>query len=92
MQMITYNVSNKICQKQKISLQNMMCTKGENQKGSCTGDSGGPAIVKSAKGTYVQVGIVSFGASTGCQHGYPSGQVLVHKFSDWIKMVTKLQL
>ena len=60
----------------------MMCTKGENQKGSCTGDSGGPAIVKSAKGTYVQVGIVSFGASTGCHHGYPSGQVLVHKFSD----------
>ena len=70
----------------------MMCTKGENKKGSCTGDSGGPAIVRTPEGNYVQVGIVSFGASTGCHHGYPSGQVMVHKFSDWIKMITNLKL
>ena len=97
-----------------------MCTSGKNAKGSCFGDSGGPAIVKNDAGFYVQVrlfdslilfleyyffihktykiyllyyinqvGIVSFGGGI-CEEGYPSGQVLVHKFSDWIEAVTGL--
>ena len=37
----------------------------------------------------IQVGIVSFGGGI-CEEGYPSGQVLVHKFSDWIESVTGL--
>jgi len=72
-----------------IITENMMCTSGKNAKGSCFGDSGGPAIVKNDAGFYVQVGIVSFGGGI-CEEGYPSGQVLVHKFSDWIEAVTGL--
>lgn len=68
----------------------MMCTSGSNGRGSCYGDSGGPALVKDVDGSFVQVGIVSFGASNGCEDGYPSGQVLVHKFIDWIQHVTGL--
>ena len=99
-----------------------MCTSGQNSRGSCFGDSGGPAIVKNDEGFYVQVllesnhvrqstilllfqsypafphiivnlfqvGIVSFGGGI-CEEGYPSGQVLVHKFSDWIEAVTGLK-
>ena len=38
-----------------IITENMMCTSGSNGRGSCFGDSGGPAIVKSPDGFYVQV-------------------------------------
>jgi len=70
----------------------MMCTSGSNGRGSCYGDSGGPALVEDVDGSFVQVGIVSFGASNGCEDGYPSGQVLVHKFIDWIQHITGLHI
>ena len=38
-----------------IITENMMCTSGQNSRGSCFGDSGGPAIVKNDEGFYVQV-------------------------------------
>merc|ERR1712106_521361 len=71
-----------------IMTENMMCTSGDNGRGTCFGDSGGPAIVTQPDGSYVQVGILSFGAQAGCEQGYPSGQVLVHKYIDWIQSVT----
>ena len=33
----------------------MMCTSGNNGRGTCYGDSGGPAVVLQPDGTYVQV-------------------------------------
>jgi len=71
-----------------IMTETMMCTSGDNGRGTCFGDSGGPAIVKQPDGSYVQVGILSFGALAGCEKGYPSGQVLVHKYIDWIQSIT----
>lgn len=71
-----------------IMTENMMCTSGSNGRGTCFGDSGGPAIVTQPDGSYVQVGILSFGALAGCEKGYPSGQVLVHKYIDWIQSIT----
>ena len=38
-----------------IITENMMCTSGKDARGSCFGDSGGPAIVKNDAGFYVQV-------------------------------------
>lgn len=38
----------------------------------------------------LKVGILAFGALAGCELGYPSGQVLVHKFIDWIQVVTNI--
>ena len=73
-----------------IMTENMMCTSGENARGSCSGDSGGPAVVKQPDGSWVQVGILAFGAAVGCEQGYPSGQTLVHKFIDWIQSVTNI--
>jgi secreted trypsin-like serine protease len=69
-----------------------MCTSGENGRGSCQGDSGGPALVKDKDGSFVQVGIVSFGAYNGCEEGFPSSQTLVHKFIDWIEHITGLHI
>ena len=43
-----------------IITENMMCTSGKNAKGSCFGDSGGPAIVKNDAGFYVQVKYINF--------------------------------
>ena len=86
-----------------IMTETMMCTSGNNGRGTCFGDSGGPAIVKQPDGSYVQVslslciltlhfnvkvGILAFGALAGCEKGYPSGQVLVHKYIDWIQSIT----
>ena len=71
-----------------IMTETMMCTSGNNGRGTCYGDSGGPAVVMQPDGTYVQVGILAFGALAGCELGYPSGQVLVHKYIDWIQAVT----
>jgi len=71
-----------------IMTETMMCTSGSDGRGTCYGDSGGPAIVKQPDGSFVQVGILSFGALAGCEKGYPSGQVLVHKYIDWIQAIT----
>ena len=38
-----------------IMTENMMCTSGANARGSCFGDSGGPAIVRQPDGAWVQV-------------------------------------
>ena len=38
-----------------IMTENMMCTSGDNGRGTCFGDSGGPAIVRQPDGAYVQV-------------------------------------
>ena len=38
-----------------IMTENMMCTSGDNGRGTCFGDSGGPAIVTQPDGSYVQV-------------------------------------
>lgn len=47
---------------------------------SCNGDSGGPLIDTT---TGAVIGIVSFGASTGCTRG-PSGYTRVAPYADWV--------
>ncbi|XP_065581286.1 ovochymase-1-like isoform X2 [Artemia franciscana] len=72
-----------------IMTDTMMCTSGEGGKGPCGGDSGGPTMILQEDGSYVQVGILAFGALAGCEEGYPSGQVLLSWYLDWIEYVTK---
>merc|ERR1739842_83711 len=65
-------------------------------KGTCNGDSGGPlnmkAEVTKAGQQWKQVGIVSFGASAGCEVGYPAGFTRVEYYLDWIMSETGMQL
>jgi hypothetical protein len=49
-------LDNSVCQAlYGIMTDNMMCTSGDNGRGTCYGDSGGPAVVKQPDGSYVQV-------------------------------------
>merc|ERR1711971_149202 len=59
----------------------VVCIDTAGGKGTCSGDSGGPLNMKfdvvDKEGNpgqkWKQVGIVSFGASAGCEVGYPAG-------------------
>lgn len=51
------------------------------------GDSGGP-MTTLVKGVRKQIGIVSFGTSTGCSSGYPSVFTRVTSYLDWIQTYT----
>lgn len=39
-------------------------------------------------GRWVQVGVLAFGAAYGCEVGFPSGNVLLPLYVDWIEFVT----
>merc|ERR1712098_378497 len=55
-------------------------------KGTCNGDSGGPlGYYDETRERWIEVGIVSFGASAGCEVGYPSGFTRTNYYLDWIK-------
>merc|ERR1711994_763533 len=55
----------------------VVCIDTTGGKGTCNGDSGGPlnmmGSMKGAGDKWKQVGVVSFGASAGCEVGYPAG-------------------
>ncbi|RWS21732.1 transmembrane protease serine 2-like isoform X4, partial [Leptotrombidium deliense] len=64
---------------------NTMVCCGSLQKGiaTCSGDSGGPFVGRLGD-HYIQIGIVSYGASCG-KNGTPSVFVKVLAYRDWIK-------
>ena len=66
-----------------------VCIDTAGGKGTCSGDSGGPCMSRweedRAPGQkWKQVGIVSFGASAGCEVGYPAGLTRVEAYLEWI--------
>ncbi|KAJ8704755.1 hypothetical protein PYW08_012075 [Mythimna loreyi] len=63
----------------------VLCTSGENKKGPCGHDSGGPLILRYYSGSSdLLIGLVSFGAADGCTAGYPSGYTRVTSYLNWI--------
>lgn len=67
-------------------VQSMMCmdsTSGD----SCNGDSGGPSIYEHppGSGTYVQVGIVSFGSGSCTDASLPGVYTRVSHYKNWIQ-------
>jgi secreted trypsin-like serine protease len=67
----------------------VVCIDTTGGKGSCNGDSGGPLVTKAGAKTVAgqkwnQVGIVSFGSSSGCEVGYPAGFTRTEYYLDWI--------
>ncbi|XP_042868381.1 chymotrypsinogen A-like [Penaeus japonicus] len=62
--------------------ENMICTLTPN-KDACQGDSGGPLITQQQDGTWVQLGVVSFG--DGCaKENSPGVYTKVANYYDWI--------
>merc|ERR1712210_255064 len=74
----------------------VVCIDTTGGKGTCNGDSGGPlnmkAEVTKAGQQWKQVGVVSFGASAGCEVGYPAGFTRVEYYLEWIMSETGMQL
>merc|ERR1712025_107705 len=70
----------------------VVCIDTTGGRGSCNGDSGGPLVqkanAKAAGDKWTQVGIVSFGASAGCEVGMPAGFTRTEYYLDWIKSET----
>merc|ERR1712177_156322 len=70
----------------------VVCIDTAGGRGSCNGDSGGPLVqkagAKAAGDQWTQVGIVSFGASAGCEVGMPAGFTRTECYLDWIKSET----
>jgi len=73
----------------------VVCINTTGGKGTCNGDSGGPLNTKSgmkaAGQQWTQVGVVSFGASAGCEVGYPAGFSRTEYYLDWISQNTGLK-
>merc|ERR1719180_494792 len=70
----------------------VVCIDTAGGRGSCNGDSGGPLVQKAsgkaAGDQWTQVGIVSFGSSSGCETGLPAGFTRTEYYLDWIKSET----
>ncbi|XP_015414664.1 PREDICTED: mastin isoform X2 [Myotis davidii] len=79
-------VANEICRQQylrigKVIQDDMLCA-GSEGRDSCEGDSGGPLVCK-WRGTWVQVGVVSWGKGCGLPN-FPGVYARVTSFLPWI--------
>ena len=69
-----------------------MCIDTTGGKSACNGDSGGPLQAKQTDGTYVELGVVSYGARAGCEKGFPAVFTRVTKYLGWIGQKTGIDL
>jgi secreted trypsin-like serine protease len=70
----------------------VICIDTTGGRGTCNGDSGGPLNYKTGDHKWMQVGIVSFGSSAGCERGYPAGFTRVTEYIDWISSQTGIKV
>ncbi|XP_028379291.2 mastin-like [Phyllostomus discolor] len=75
-------VANEICRQRYQQIKDDMLCAGSNGRDSCQSDSGGPLVCNST-GTWLQVGVVSWGI--GCGHpSFPGVYARVTSFLSWI--------
>jgi hypothetical protein len=60
-----------------------VCAGGDGARDTCNGDSGGPLVARDARGSWRQIGVVSFG--TCAAPGFPGVFTRVSAFADWVR-------
>lgn len=67
------------------NMESILCARWVDRRGqsTCQGDSGGPVTGLDRNNRRVQVGVVSYGAST-CHEGQPTGHARVSHLRPWI--------
>jgi len=83
-------ITNEECRKSygDIIRDTNLCAQGEEGTGTCQGDSGSSLQYFAKDGPWIQYGVVSFGASTGCGTGHPNGYSRVTGYLDFIAETT----
>lgn len=86
-------IANEVCQEtwEGIVTNGTICTSGADGKGTCLGDSGGPMIYMQKDGSWIQIGITSFGRER-CELGYPNGFTRVNFYNRWIESITGMSI
>ncbi|KAF4521140.1 hypothetical protein B566_EDAN012905 [Ephemera danica] len=62
-----------------------ICSASRGIQATCQGDSGGPLVIRDSNNQWMQVGLVSYGAASGCEEGYPDVFTRLTPFLPWIK-------
>lgn len=89
-------IENKECMAEygdAIVIESTLCARGWNNTNQsiCSGDSGGPLIIETDKGSFMQIGINSFTAEDRCTKGLPSGYLRLNSFLPFISNITSLK-
>lgn len=75
-------ITNDVCQQTygiSVIINSSLCMSSVGGRGACIGDTGGPLFIL-RDGDPLQVGIVSFGAVSGCEKGLPNAFARVSSF------------
>jgi len=88
-------VTNDECQQTfgDIVQKTTLCSIGtEGNTGTCQGDSGSSLQYQTNNSErWIQAGVVSFGAATGCADDHPNGFTKIAYYLDWIGQITGLE-
>ena len=86
-------ISNLDCTKQYPTVVNpkILCISGRGGKSTCKGDSGGPLYLVQ-NGTFMQVGITSFGSVFGCEVNMHAGFTRTGSYLKWIETETGIKI
>jgi secreted trypsin-like serine protease len=85
-------ITNAVCREtfpENSVIETVLCAVGDPNpiSAACGGDSGGPLAIPEG-GTWTLVGVVSFGSSSGCDIGHPTGFMRTSRFLAWINSIT----
>jgi secreted trypsin-like serine protease len=65
----------------------MVCTAGNFNEGTCIGDSGGPLLQDTPMRHFMLVGVASFVSGNGCESLDPSGFSRAFSYMPWLNQV-----